>query len=88
MLVSTASEGYGVTSVSLTFGAAMQIANDTPYPIRLSGVLDAPAAAAVEDLGRNLRLVPQAVAGGRQLVLDLLALRGLGDPGRRPRMST
>ena len=26
----------------------------------------------VEDLGRNLRLVPQAVAGGRQLVIDLL----------------
>ncbi len=50
----------------------LAIANDTPYPIRLSGVIDAPGAPAVEDLGRNLRLAPQPVAGGRQLVIDLL----------------
>ena len=50
----------------------LEIANDTPYPIRLAGVLDAPAPVSVEDLGRNLRLVPQAVPGGRQLVVDLL----------------
>ena len=50
----------------------LEIANDTPYPIRLAGLLDAPAAASVEDLGRNLRLVPQAATGGRQLVIDLL----------------
>ena len=50
----------------------LEIANDTPYPIRLAGLLDAPAPASVEDLGRNLRLVPQAATGGRQLVIDLL----------------
>ena len=50
----------------------LEIANDTPYPIRLAGLLDAPAPATVEDLGRNLRLVPQAAPGGRQLVVDLL----------------
>jgi hypothetical protein len=50
----------------------LEIANDSPYPIRLAGVLDAPAAASVDDLGRGLRLSPVPVAGGRNLVLDLL----------------
>ena len=65
---------YGVAVRTLGDPAQtfLEIANDTPYPIRLAGVLDAPASASVEDMGRNLRLVPQAVAGGRQLVIDLL----------------
>src|SRR5262249_36527251 len=50
----------------------LAIANDTPYPIRLAGILDAPTSAPVEDLGRNLRLLPQSTPGGRQLVVDLI----------------
>ena len=50
----------------------LEIANDSPYPIRLAGVLDAPASATVEDLGRGLRLSPAPASGGRNLVLDLL----------------
>jgi hypothetical protein len=64
--------GVAVRSMSDATQSFLEIANDTPYPIRLSGTLDAPVGATVEDLGRNLRLVPQAVAGGHQLVLDLL----------------
>src|SRR5262249_26911330 len=47
-------------------------ANAPPYPIRLACLLEAPAAAPVEDLGRGLRLAPVAEPGGRNLVLDLL----------------
>ena len=65
-------QGVAVRTLGDPTQTFLEIANDTPYPIRLAGVLDAPASAAVEDLGRNLRLVPQAVAGGRQLVIDLL----------------
>lgn len=65
---------FGVSVRTLTDQAQtfLAIANDTPYPIRLSGILDAPGGATVEDLGRNLRLVPQSVPGGQQLVLDLM----------------
>jgi len=64
--------GIAVRALSDQTQTFLEIANDTPYPIRLAGLLDAPAPASVEDLGRNLRLVPQAATGGRQLVLDLL----------------
>ena len=50
----------------------LEIANDSPYPIRLAGLLDTAGTATVEDLGRGLRLRPTAEAGGRNLVLDLL----------------
>ncbi len=50
----------------------LEIANDSPYPIRVAGLLDAANTATVEDLGRGLRLTPAAEAGGRNLVLDLL----------------
>jgi hypothetical protein len=50
----------------------LEITNDSPYPIRLACLLDAPATAAVDDLGRGLRLAPTPEAGGRNLVLDLL----------------
>ena len=42
----------------------LEIANDSPYPIRLAGVLDAPASAPVDDLGRGLRLSPAPASGG------------------------
>jgi len=64
--------GIAVRALSDQTQTFLEIANDTPYPIRLAGLLDAPAPASVEDLGRNLRLVPQAATGGRQLVIDLL----------------
>ena len=50
----------------------LKITNDSPYPIRLACLLDGPATATVEDIGRGLRLVPSPVIGGRNLVLDLL----------------
>ncbi|APW63444.1 hypothetical protein [Paludisphaera borealis] len=64
----------GVVVRSLVDGkhTILQFANDTPYPIRMAGLLKSADAANVEDLGRNLRLAPQSVAGGRQLVIDLL----------------
>ena len=64
--------GIAVRNLSDQNQTYLQIANDTPYSIRLAGLLDAPASVAVEDLGRNLRLIPQATAGGHQLVIDLL----------------
>jgi hypothetical protein len=50
----------------------LEIANDSPYPIRLACLLEAPETAAIEDLGRGLRLAPTAESGGRNLVLDLV----------------
>jgi hypothetical protein len=64
--------GVAVRSLSDQSQTFLAIANDTPYPIRLAGVLDAPGTASVEDVGRNLRLMPQPVPGGRHLVIDLL----------------
>jgi hypothetical protein len=64
--------GVSVRSLSDQSQTYLAITNDTPYQIRLSGVIDAQGAPAVEDLGRSLRLAPQPVAGGRQLVIDLI----------------
>ena len=64
--------GVAVRRMSDDAQTFLEIANDSPYPIRLAGVLDAPASAAVDDLGRGLRLSPVPEAGGRNLVLDLL----------------
>ena len=50
----------------------LEIANDSPYPIRLAALLRIPAATPIEDLGRGLRLAPTAESGGRNLVLDLI----------------
>jgi len=65
---------FGVAVRSMNDGVQtfLEIANDSPYPLRLASVLDAPASAFVEDLGRGLRLSPAPEAGGRNLVLDLL----------------
>jgi hypothetical protein len=68
------SRPFGVAVRRMTDDAQtfVEIANDSPYPIRLAALLNAPGSATVEDLGRNLRLSPVAEAGGRNLVLDLL----------------
>ena len=50
----------------------IEIANNSPYPIRLAGKLDLPAGVPIEDLGRGLRLAPSAHGDGTNLVLDLL----------------
>jgi len=64
--------GVSVLTMSDETQTFLEIANDSPYPIRIGGVLDAPDAAAVEDVGRGLRLLPVKEAGMRHLVLDLL----------------
>ncbi len=64
--------GVAVRSLGDAAQSFLEIANDSPYPIRLACLLDAPESAVVEDLGRGLRLAPAAEAGGRNLVLDLL----------------
>jgi hypothetical protein len=64
--------GVAVRRMSDDAQTFLEIANDSPYPIRLAGLLDAPGSAPVEDLGRGLRLSPTPEAGGRNLVLDLL----------------
>ena len=74
--------GIAVRSLGDQSQTFLEIANDTPYPIRLAGLLDAPAAANVEDLGRNFRLVPQAAPGASAACDRLASLRCLGDPGR------
>jgi hypothetical protein len=49
----------------------LEMANDTPYPIRLETVLGGPSSALVDDLGRGLRLTPEATGAERHVVLDL-----------------
>ena len=50
---------FGVVVRSIDDGPQtfLEIANNSPYPVRLAGRLDLPAAAPIEDLGRGLRLV-------------------------------
>ncbi len=79
--------GTAVRSSSDATQSFLAIANDSPYPIRLACLLEAPETAVVEDLSRGFRLSPTAEAGGRNLVLDLLpfgvsAIR-IGAPGTR-----
>ncbi len=45
--------------------------NDTPYSMRLAGILKGDPRAAVEDVGRGVKLIPQPAEGGRRLVLDV-----------------
>ncbi len=65
---------YGVVARSLSDGTTsyLQIANDSPFPIRLAGLIEGPITATVDDVGRGIRLSPDPQPGGRQLVLDLL----------------
>lgn len=65
----------------------LAIANDSPYPIRIACLVEAPESAVVDDLGRGFRLAPTSEAGGRNIVLDLIpygvsAIR-VGAPGIR-----
>ncbi len=68
------SRQFGVTVLTMSNETQtfLEIANDSPYPIRVGGVLEAPDLAAVDDVGRGLRLLPLKEAGSRHLVLDLL----------------
>ncbi len=50
----------------------LAIGNDSPYPIRIACLVEAPESALIEDLGRGLRLAPTREANGRNLVLDLV----------------
>ena len=63
--------GVVVRSLADDGRTVLQLVNDTPYPIRVAGVLKGVDAANVDDLGRKLRLAPRTVEGGRQLVVDL-----------------
>ncbi len=64
--------GVAVRMIRGASSSYLSMANDTPYPIRLETLLHADAAAPVDDLGRGLRLSPEAVAsGGSRVVLDL-----------------
>jgi hypothetical protein len=56
------------TSDSKTY---LELANDTPYTIRLDTLLEAPGDAPVDDLGRGLLLDPEKTPHGKRLVLKL-----------------
>jgi hypothetical protein len=64
--------GVAVRTIPLGELTYLALANDTPYPIRLDTLVGAPAAATIDDLGRGMRLKPEATPDGRHLVLDLL----------------
>jgi hypothetical protein len=49
----------------------LALANDTPYPILMEAVLQAPNGATVVDLGRGIRLEPEKGVGTIRLVLEL-----------------
>jgi hypothetical protein len=68
------SKPFGVVVRNLDDGAKsfLEIANDSPYPVRVAGRLDSLAAAQIEDVGRGLRLRSVSQADGSNLVLDLL----------------
>ena len=68
------SRPFGVVVRSLDDNARtfLEIANNSPYPIRLACGLDMRAAAPIEDVGRGLRLNSTAGPEGSSLVLDLL----------------
>jgi hypothetical protein len=64
--------GVAVRTIPLGELTYLALANDTPYPIRLDTLVGAPAAATIDDLGRGMRLKPEATPDGRHVVLDLL----------------
>ena len=64
--------GVAVRAFPLGEQTYLAIANDTPYPIRLDTLINAPASALVDDLGRGMRLKPEATPDGRHVVLDLV----------------
>jgi hypothetical protein len=70
----TTAKPFGVVVRNLNGNAQtfLEIANSSPYPIRLAGRLDLAESTTIEDLGRGLRLLPVAQADGSNLVLDLV----------------
>jgi hypothetical protein len=64
--------GVAVRNLNHAGETFLEIANNSPYPIRLAGKLDLPAGAALEDVGRGVHLASIARADGSNLVLDLL----------------
>jgi hypothetical protein len=64
--------GVVVRTIPLGEQTYLALANDTPYPIRLDTLVNAPASASVDDLGRGMRLKPEIMPEGRHVVLDLL----------------
>jgi hypothetical protein len=64
--------GIAVRRMSDDAQTFFEIANDSPYPIRLASLLNASNSVPVDDLGRGVRLSPVTETGGRKLVLDLL----------------
>lgn len=63
--------GVAVRPLRSANSTYLSLANDTPYPVRVVTMLGSHSAT-VDDLGRSLRLAPEAVGGGSRLVLDLL----------------
>jgi len=63
----------GVVARPIRSGADtfLAMANDTPYPIRLETILQAPPTASVVDLGRGVRLDPGRGPGVVRLVVEL-----------------
>ena len=77
--------GVAVRTWSGDQGIAIGLANDTPYSVRVEGVVRAAADAAIVAPGRGLRLTPDAApGGGKRLVLDLppfgVEVVQVGDP--------
>ncbi|WP_165073558.1 hypothetical protein [Paludisphaera rhizosphaerae] len=67
----TKESGVVVRSLPEKGRTVFEIVNDTPYAMRLGGVVRGDDSAVVEDLGRNVKLAPQPFEGGRRLVVDL-----------------
>lgn len=63
----------GIAARAVTAGSStyLTLANDTPYPILVETVVPAVGAAAVDDLGRGLRLAPKTDRGESHVVLDM-----------------
>jgi hypothetical protein len=64
--------GVAVRSFTAAGRTYLALANDTPYEVLQAAVVHAPAGTPLDDLGRGLRLEPDAVpGGGRNVVLRL-----------------
>jgi hypothetical protein len=66
-------QSSGVVARSIHSGndTYLALANDTPYPILMEAVLQAPPGATVVDLGRGIRLDPEKGAGTIRVVLEM-----------------
>ncbi len=73
--------GIAVRTLSDQTQTYLEIANDTPYPIRLAGQFDAPSAASIEDLGTQSPPGSPGRHGGPAARDRPAPLRSLSDPG-------